>query len=179
MDVRAEDHKEGWVQNNWCFWIVVLEKILESPLDCKEIKPVNPKWNQFWIFIGRIDAEAEAPISGQLTQRTHSWKKTLMLGRLKAAKQATENETIGWHHSLNGHEFEQTLGDGEGQGSLVCCSPRLTQNWTRLSDWTTTAKLKTKEDRGIVLADAVVHIYISLYRQPPGAKQRKRGRGWI
>ena len=80
-----EDHKEVWVQNNWCFWIVVLDKILESLLNCKEIKSDNPKWNQSWIFIGRIDAEAEAPISGQLIRRTHSWKKTLMLGKTESS----------------------------------------------------------------------------------------------
>ena len=75
------DHKEGWVIKNWCFWTVVLEKTLESPLDCKEIKPVNPKGNKFWIFIGRTDAEAELQYFGHLMQRTNSLENILMLGK--------------------------------------------------------------------------------------------------
>ena len=74
------DHKEGWVLKNWCFWTVVLEKMLESPLDCKEIKPVNLKGNQSWIFIGRTNAEAEAPILWSPIQRADSLENTLMLG---------------------------------------------------------------------------------------------------
>ena len=119
------NHKEGWVPKNWCFWTVLLEKTLESPLDCKEIKPVNPKENQPCIFIGRTDAEAEAPIL---------WPpdaKSLLIGKDPDAgkdwrqeeKGKTENEMVGRHHWLNAHEFEQVLGDGEGQGSLMCCIP--------------------------------------------------------
>ena len=77
------DYKESWVPKNWCFWMVVLEKTLESPLDCKEIKPVNTKGNQFWIFIGRTDVEAETPIFGHLIWRTDSLEKTLMLGNIE------------------------------------------------------------------------------------------------
>ena len=118
------DHKEGWVPKNWalknwCFWIVVLEKILESSLDCKDIKPVNPKGNQPWIFIGRTDTEAKAPIfwppdaESWLTGiRSWCWE------RLKA-----KGEEVGWHHWLNGHESEQIPGDSEEQGSLMCYSP--------------------------------------------------------
>ena len=120
------DYKESWVPNNWCFWTVVLEKTLESPLDCKEIKPVYPKGNQSWIFIGRIDAKAEAPILwpsdakkwliGKDSDARKDWK--------REEKGTTEDEMVGWHHQLNGHEFEQALGDSKGQGRLVCCSPR-------------------------------------------------------
>ena len=80
------DHKEGRALKNWCFWTVVLEKTLESPLDCKEIQPVNPKGNQPWIFIGRTDAEAEAPILWPPMQRANSLEKTLMLGKLEGRK---------------------------------------------------------------------------------------------
>ena len=82
------DHKENWVQKNWCFWTVVPEKTCESPLDCKEIKPVHPRGNQSWIFIGRTDAEAEAPIQyfGHLMQRTFSLEKTLMLGKIEGRR---------------------------------------------------------------------------------------------
>ena len=80
------DYKESWVLKNWCFWTVVLEKTLESPLDCKEIQPVHPKWNQSWIFIGRTDAEAEAPYVSHLTRRTDSLEKTLVLGRIEGRR---------------------------------------------------------------------------------------------
>ena len=117
------DHKEGWVPKMWCFQTVVLEKSLESPLDCKEIKPVNPKENQSWIFIGRTDAEAETPIiwppdgknwfTGKDPDAGKGWR--------QEKKGMTEDEIVGWHHWLNGHEFEQALGVGDGQGSLACC----------------------------------------------------------
>ena len=101
---------------NWCFWIVVLEKTLESPLDCKEIKPVHPKGNQLWIFIGRTGAEAEAPIllppdvNSQLTEKDPDAGKDWG----QDEKWVTDDEMVGWHHRLNGHEFEQTPGDSEG-----------------------------------------------------------------
>ena len=116
-------HKENWVLKNWCFWTVVLNKILDSPLDCKDIKPINPKGNQPWIFIEMTDAEA--PIrwppdaNSQLAQKDpdagNDWT--------QEEKGAAEDELVGWHHRLNGQGFEQTLGDGDRQGSLVCCSP--------------------------------------------------------
>ena len=80
------DYKESWVQKNWCFWTVVLEKTLESPLDCKEIQPVHPKGNQSWIFIGRTDGEAEIQYFGHLMWRTDSFEKTLMLGKIEGRK---------------------------------------------------------------------------------------------
>ena len=104
---------------------VVLEKTLESPLGSKEIKPVNPKGNQPWIFIGRSDAEAEAPILWPSDVKTWLIGKDLDAEKdwRQEEKGATGDETVGWHHQLNGHEFAQTLGDDEGQGILVCCGP--------------------------------------------------------
>ena len=134
------DYKESWAPKNWCFWSVVLEKTLESPLDCKELQPVNPEGNQSWIFIGRIDAEAEAPIfwppdaknwlTGKDPDAGEDW------GRRKRGWQR-----IRWHYQPNGHKFEKTLGVGDGQGSLACCSSRghkesdMTEqlNWTELN----------------------------------------------
>ena len=118
------DHKEGWAPKNWCFWTVVLEKTLESSLDCK-IKPINPKGNQSWIFIGRTDAEAEAPILWPPDAK--SW----LIGKDSDARKdrgqwekgTTEDELVGWHHQLNGYEFKQTLKDSGGQGSGACCGP--------------------------------------------------------
>ena len=132
------DHKEGTVSKNWCFSIVVLEKMLESLLGCKEIKPVHPKGNQSWIFIGRTDAEAETPILwppdaknrliGMDPDSGKDWK--------QEEKGMTEDEMVGWHHLLDGHEFEQILGVRDGQGSLACCSPWGLKSRTQLSDWT-------------------------------------------
>ena len=119
------DHKEGWVPKNWCFWIAVLEKTLESPLDCKEIKPVNPKGNQSWIFTGKTDAEAEALILWPPDAKSWLIGKDPDAGKdwRQEEKGTTEDEMVGWHHQLDGHEFEQALGDGEEQGSLAYCSP--------------------------------------------------------
>ena len=119
------DSKESWVQKNWCFWTVVLEKTLESPLDRKEIQPVHPKENQSCIFIGRTDAEAETPILWPPDAKSWLiWKDpdAEKNGRWEE-KGATEDEIVGWHHWLNGHEFESTPGVGDGQGGLACCSP--------------------------------------------------------
>ena len=105
------DYKEGWVLKNWCFWTVVLEKTLESPLDCKEIKPVNPEGNQSWIFIGRTDAEAETPVLWPLDAKSWIIRKYPDAGkdRRQLEKGITEDEMVGWDHRLNGHEFEQAL----------------------------------------------------------------------
>ena len=112
------DYKKSWVLKNWCFWTVVLEKTLESSLDCKEIQLVNPKRNQSWIFIGRTDAEAETPklwppdvkngLIGKDPDAGKDWR--------QEEKGMTEDEMVGWHHRLNGHEFGQALGVG-------VCSP--------------------------------------------------------
>ena len=135
------DHKEGWAPKNWCFRTVVLEKTLESPLDCKEIKPVHAKGNQPWIVIGRT--EAEAPILWPPDAK--SW----LIGKAPDAgkdwrleeKGTTEGEMVGWPHRLNGHEFEQILGGCEGQGILACCSLWGGKESAQLSDWI------TKEER--------------------------------
>ena len=118
------DYKDSWVPRNWCFWSVVLKKTLESPLDCKEIQAVHPKGDQSWVFIGRTDVEAETPILWPPDVK--NW---LILKDPDAVKDwgqeekgTTEDEMVGWHHQLNGHEFEQAPGDGEGQGSLAGCS---------------------------------------------------------
>ena len=140
------DHKEGWAAKNWCLWTVVLEKILESPLDCKEIKPIHPKGNQSWIFIGRTDAEVEAPIVWPPDVMSQLIRKDPDVGQdwRQEEKGATEDKMVRWHHWLNRHEFEQAPGDGEGQGSLACCSPWVAKSWTQLSDWTTATTTKVK-----------------------------------
>ena len=138
------DYKESWMLKNWCFWTVVLEKTLESPLDYKEIQLVNPKGNQSWIFIGRTDAEAETPILwlpdaknwliGNDPDAGKDWK--------HEQKGMTEDEMVGWHYWVDGDEFEQAPGVGDGQGSLECCSP-----WghkeSDLTDWLNWTKLIT------------------------------------
>ena len=119
------DHKGGGALKNFCFQTVVLEKILKSLLDCKEIKPVNPKGNQSWIFIGWRNVEAEAPILWPPDAKSWLIRKDPDAGKdWMQEKGMTEDRMVGWHHQLDGHEFEQALGDGEGQRSLVCCSPR-------------------------------------------------------
>ena len=117
------DH-EAWAPKNWCFWTVVLEKALESPLDCKEIQPVNSKGNQPWIFIGRTDAEDEAPILWPPEAKCRLTGKDSDAGKDwgHEEKGATEDEMFEWDYWLSGHEFEQTPGDSEGQGSLACYS---------------------------------------------------------
>ena len=114
--------KKAWVPKSWCFWTVVLEKTLESPWDCKESQSVNPKGNQSWVLIG---TDAESPILwppdvkrwfiGKDSDPEKDWS--------QEENGTTEEEVVGWYHQLNGHEFEQALGDGEGQGRLACCSP--------------------------------------------------------
>ena len=118
------NYKESWVPKNWRFWTVMLEKTLESPLDCKEIQPVYPKGDQSWIFIGRTDAEAETPILWSLDVKNRLTGKDPDAGKdWRQGEKGTREDMIGWHHWLNGHEFEQAPGVGDGQGSLVCCSP--------------------------------------------------------
>ena len=131
------DYKESWVPKNWCFWPVALEKTLESPLDWKEIQPVHPKGNQFWIFIGRTDVEAETAIL-----RPPAMKNWLVWKEPDAGKDwrweekgLTEDEMARWHHWHNGHEFELSLGVGDGQGGLACCSPWVSKSWPQLSNW--------------------------------------------
>ena len=129
------DHKEGRAPKNWCFQTVVLEKILESPLDCKEIKPVLIRFegNQPWIVIERTDAEAEAPVIWPPDGKSWLIRKDLDAGKKwrQEEKGMTEEEMVGWHHRLKGHESEQAPRNGEGQGSLACSS-----SWVPESDMT-------------------------------------------
>ena len=117
------DYSEGWAPKNWCFWTVMLEKTLESLLECKEIQPVHPKGGQSCVFIGRTDAKAETPVLWP--PRVKSWLigKDTDAGRdwRQEEKRTTEDEMAGWHHRFNGHEFEWTPGIGDGQGGLACC----------------------------------------------------------
>ena len=135
-------HKEGWALKHLSIWIVVLEKTLESPLDSKEIKSVNPKRNQPWIFIGRTDAEAEAPILWPPDVKSWLIGKEPDAGKdwRQKEKRAAEDEMVAWHHWLNGQEFEQTPGDSGGQRRLVCCSP-CGQKELDMTDWITSHKL--------------------------------------
>ena len=136
------DHGEGWGLKNWCFWTVVLEKTLECSLDCKEIKPVNLKLNQPWMFIGRTDAEAEAPILWPPDAKNWLIAKDPDAGKDWGQKKGkTEDEMVGWHHRFEGHEFEYAPGVADGQRGLACCSPRGHKesdtnewlNWTKLN----------------------------------------------
>ena len=114
--------KKSWALKNWCFWAVVLEKTLESPLDSKEIQPVHPK-DQSWVFIGRTDVEAETPILWPPDVKSWLIGKDPDPGKDWGQEKGTmEDEVVGWHHQLNGHEFEWTPGVGDGQGGLACCT---------------------------------------------------------
>ena len=133
------DYKDRWVLKNWCFWTVVLEKTLESPLDCKKIQPVHSKGDQSWVFIGRTAAEAETPILWPPDVKSWLIGKAPDAGKdwRQEEKGTTEDEMVGWHHWLNGLEFEEAPGVGDGRGGLECCSP-----WGRSvgHDWATGLK---------------------------------------
>ena len=155
----CESWTVSWAPKNWCFWTVVLEKTLESPLDCKEIQPVHSRGDQSWVFIGRTDVEAETQILWPPDVK--SW----LIGKDPDAgtdwgqeeKGTTEDEVVGWHHWLNGHEFEQDPGVGDGQGSLACCSPwghkesDTTEwlNWTELNQGPCEQRHHINYDRAI------------------------------
>ena len=133
------NYKESWVPKNGCFWTVVL-KTLENPLDCKEIQPVHPKGNQSWIFIGRIDAEAETiifwppDVKNWLIWKDPDARKDWR----QEEKGMTEDEMVGWHYRLNGHEFEWALGVHDGQGGPACCDSwgRKESDMTEQLNWT-------------------------------------------
>ena len=142
-------HRKGWALKNWCFLTVMLEKTLESPLDYKEIKPVNPKGKHLWIFIRRTDTETEAPILWPPDVKNWLIGKDPDAGKdwRQEEKRMTEDEMVGQHHRLSGLEFEQAPGVGDGQGSLACCNPwsckesYMTEwlNWTELNPNAVTA----------------------------------------
>ena len=151
MDVRELDYKESWAPKNWCFWTVVLDKTLQSPLDCKEIQPFYPKGDQFWVFIGRTDIEASTPIVWP--PNTKSWLiwKDPDAGKDwgQEEKGMTEDEMVGWHHRLDGHEglggfrvlvmdreaWHCEEGGGERRREEVVVHG-VSESWTWLSDWT-------------------------------------------
>ena len=132
----ALDHKEDLALKSWCFWIVVLEKTLQSLLDSEEIQAVSTERSQPWVFIGRTNAEAEAPILWPPDMKTWLIGKDPDAGKDwgQEEKGVTEKEIFEWHHWLKGHEFERTPGESEGQGSLACCSPWLAKSGTQLSN---------------------------------------------
>ena len=136
--MRELDCEESWAPKNWCFWTVVSEKTLESPLDCRKIRAVHPKGDQSWVFIGRTDVDAETPILWP--PDTKSWLiwKDPDAGKdwRQEEKGTTEDEMAGWHHQLNGYGFGWTLGVGDGQGGLACCGSWVAKSRTWLSDWT-------------------------------------------
>ena len=139
------DYKESWASKNWCFQTVVLDKTLESPLDCKEIQPVHPKGNQSWLFTGRTDAGTETAILWPSDVKNWLiWKDPDAAKDWRWEKGMTEDEMVGWQQQLNGHGSGWTLGAGDGQGSLACCSPwdrrvrhiwATELNWNPISEW--------------------------------------------
>ena len=132
--------EESWAPKNWCFWTVLLEKTLESPLDCKEIQPVHPEGDQPWVFIGRTDAKAETPILWPPPVKSWLIGKYSDTGRDwgQEEKGMTEDEMAEWHHQLDGHGFGWTLVVGDGQGGLACCDSwgRKASDTTERLNWT-------------------------------------------
>ena len=141
------DYKESWAQKNWYFWTVVLEKTLESPLDCKEIQLSHPKGDQSWVFIGRTDVEAKPPILWPPDAKSWLIEKDPDTGKDWGQEEMgmTEDKMVGWHHQLDGHGFGWTLGVGDGQGGLACCG-----SWghkeSDTSEWLNWAELKPFTD---------------------------------
>ena len=173
------DHKESWALKSWCFWTVVLEKTLESPLGCKEIQPVHPKGDESWMFIERTDVEAETPVLWPPDKM--SW----LIGKDPDAgkdweleeKWTAEDEIAGWHHQLNAHEFGWTPGVGNGQGGLMCCkseSQRVGHDWETELNW---RNLETnipiafrKKQDAIIIIISIPILFITTWRhQDPWA----------
>ena len=132
--------EESWALKNWCFWTVMLEKTLESPLDCKKIQPVHAKGDQSWVFLGRTDAKAVIPILWPPHAKSWLTGKDCDAGRdWGQEKGVTEDEMAGWHHRLDGYEFGWTLGVGDGQGGLACYSSwgsqRVEHDWASELNW--------------------------------------------
>ena len=151
------DHKESWALKNWCFWTVVLEKILASPLVCKEIQPVHPKGSRSWIFIGRTDVEAETPILRPPDIKNWHIGKYPDAGqdcRLQE-KGATEDEIVGWHHRLDGCDFEQAPDLVMGREVWHAPVVGVTKNGTRLSKW-------IELNLGLLVSEEAKYIYCNL-----------------
>ena len=138
------DCEESWAPKNWCFWTVVLEKTLESPLNSKEIQPIHSKGDQSWVFFGRNDAQAEPPVLWPPHAKSWLIGKDSDAGRDwgQEKKGMTESEMAGWHHRFDGQEFGWTLGVGDGQGGLACCN-----SWGRKESDTTEQLNWSKEGR--------------------------------
>ena len=172
------DYKESWALKNWCFWIVVLEKTLESPLDCKEIQSVHPKGDQSWMFIGRTDVEAEPPILWPPDAKCWlSGKDPDAVKDLGQEDQGTtEDEMVGWHHRLNGHGFEWTLGLGDGQGGLACCSSwgRKESYATEWLNWTELNLIKDLSKTWVILFPWISTSWENYYSQTLVSQETNR-----
>ena len=129
-------HRVSWALKNWCFWTVVLEKTLESPLDCKEIQPVNPKGNQSWTFIGRTDAETKTPILWPPDGKNWLIGKTLMLGKIEGRKRRGQQRTR-WLDGILDMSLSQLWKIEKDRETWLAAAHGVTKSWTRLSDWTT------------------------------------------
>ena len=152
--------EEGWAPKNWCVWTVVLEKTLESPLDCREIQLIHSEGDQPWDFFGRNDAKAETPVLWPPDEKSWLVGKDFDAGRDSGQEEkgTTEDEMAGWHHWLDGHESEWTLGVGDGQGGLVCCNSwgcRVRHHWATELNWT--------EDKGTPSAAVILIIVMYLH----------------
>ena len=169
------DSEESWALKNWCFWTVVLDKTLESPLDCKKIQPVHSKGDQSWVFIGGTDAKAETPILWPPHAKSWLTGKDPDAGRDwgQEEKGTTEDKMVGWHHRLNVHEFEWTPGVGDGQGGLVCSDSwgrkesDMTEwlNWTELRSLQSIRVIYTSRWSGATLFDCFSpNIWLSVIR---------------
>ena len=138
---------KSWAPKNWCFWTVVLKKSLKSPLDCKEIQPVHCNGDRSWVFFGRNDAKAETPVLRPPHVKSWLIGKDSDAGRDWGQEEngTTEDEMAGWHHRLDGREFEWTPGAGNGQGGLACCDSwgrRVGHAWATELNWTEPCNLK-------------------------------------
>ena len=169
------DYKESWALKNWYLWTVVLEKNLESPSDCKAMIPINPKGNQSWIFIGRTDSEVEALILWPPDAKNWLLGKDPDAGKNWRQEEngTTEDETVRWHHRLDGHEFEHGLGVGGGHGSLACCSPWDCKKWnmTEWLSWNSSSSWQWECNREWhalgAACEGVMYMYLCSMSNPP------------